>query len=294
MPRLLKSALRRTFPFLVFSLTVAAGASPAHAAPTTPGPVTVSDVTGNRASLSWGASTSPGGVDRYIVTLNGGPRYTPGNGPTMKLSGLTPSTEYSGTVQAFSFADGTSEGRSFSFSTTARGPLKGKYRFDLYGSGSLPTIEPSPSAIEFNGGLELDFSTPTTFKGRFELDPASVYFGNAAEPFTVGGTVLAVPAGPITGTLVDGKLTATGKFRFKLRQGSLNGAELVDLANNCQTKRLSDITWRGTDVDPEYGFDLKSDFSISDLNGCAPMSALIFSNTAGSNNQIDIAAFVAP
>jgi chitodextrinase len=88
-------------------------------APTTPTNLNVSSTTQNTVTLSWTASTDNVAVAGYDVLRNGSIVGTPTLTPTFTDAGLTPSTTYTYTVEAFD-SSGNKSAQSTSISATTQ------------------------------------------------------------------------------------------------------------------------------------------------------------------------------
>lgn len=77
-------------------------------APTTPGTITVSDITASSATISWTASTDNEAVTGYDVYVNDALYETVTSGTSLSMSDLTENTEYTVKVRAFDAAGNTS------------------------------------------------------------------------------------------------------------------------------------------------------------------------------------------
>jgi Zn-dependent metalloprotease len=87
------------------------------AAPSTPGTITVSAITGSGATLTWGASTDNVAVTGYDVYV-GSTQVGSTTSTTYNVTGLTASTAYTVSVKAKDAAGNQSTARTASFTTT--------------------------------------------------------------------------------------------------------------------------------------------------------------------------------
>lgn len=135
-------------------------------APTTP-QVTVSNVGETTATVRWSASDNVG-VDHYVFTM-GGETLTLTE-TSRSLTGLTPGTRYTVSVQAYDAAGNASQAGSASFTTTntAGGGS------DVGGGGGLPVARPEPSGNEPSDATVIDPSTGTTTRTVKRADGSTV------------------------------------------------------------------------------------------------------------------------
>ena len=97
------------------------GTNPCTAAPGVPTGLTGSSSSSTTASLSWTASTVPGGCTLTNYTITGGPSSETSTGTSSTVSGLTPNTSYTFTVKATD-SFGTSAASSAVTVKTLNGP----------------------------------------------------------------------------------------------------------------------------------------------------------------------------
>ncbi|MEZ4858066.1 MAG: GEVED domain-containing protein [Flavobacteriaceae bacterium] len=91
-------------------------------APTTPTNLTATNITNTGATLTWTASTDNVGVSQYNISINGTPVGT-STTTSFVVTGLSPTTTYSATVNAQDAAGNTSGNASTSFTTLSAPPV---------------------------------------------------------------------------------------------------------------------------------------------------------------------------
>ena len=99
--------------------------TPDTQAPTTPTNLTASNITSNSATLNWTASSDNVGVDHYNISIDGSLVGT-STTPSFNVTGLSPLTTYSASVNAEDAAGNVSGNASTSFDTIDGGTGSGE------------------------------------------------------------------------------------------------------------------------------------------------------------------------
>lgn len=275
----------RTFPFPVNL--------PDSVPPSTPGPITITNLSQTTATLNWGASSDNIGIGRYVVTAGPTTSFNvPATQTSYTLTGLKPNTQYDINVRAFDTGGLSSANVAKISFTTGAGtpPPSGSRRYDLTGSVALPTLARGSQTLK--GTLDLTYvGEPGAFSGDVTFAPFNARLLAVGSALPVAAKIALVPAAKTTGTLVGGVLTAATKVRTKVTEARIFGAIPIALGNECQTKAISDVTWTTGDAFlGDTGGELSSTFAISDLNGCLALTGFVDPATAGTANTVRLTA----
>ena len=117
-------------------------------APSQPGAVTISAITGSSATATWGASTDNVAVVGYDYQLNGGSWTNAGNVTTIGLTGLSQATNYTFAVRARDNAGNVS--------STQTAPVFATLDVSAPSTPGAITVTPSAFAASFSWGASTD------------------------------------------------------------------------------------------------------------------------------------------
>lgn len=163
------------------------------------------------------------------------------------------------------------------------------YSFDLTGSSF---IKAPNGTTPLTGGVEadLDVTKPTdNVVADLTLNPTSGKF-QILGILPVDAEVSFVQDGKTTGTYANSALTTHSKMFVKLTSFKAFGAIPLGGGETCQTTEPSEITLQSEGkFIPSQGGTLKtSDYSLSAIDGCGPLTGILSLFTAGSGNTIDL------
>jgi hypothetical protein len=161
------------------------------------------------------------------------------------------------------------------------------YSFDLKGSSFIKA--PNGTA-PLTGGVEadLDVSKPAdNVVADLTLNPTTGKF-QILGFLPVDADVSFVQQGKTTGTYANSELTTHSKMFVKLTSFKAFGAIPLGGGDTCQTTEPSDITLQSDGkFIPSKGGTLKtSDYTLSSIDGCGPLTGILNIFTAGSGNTI--------
>src|SRR6266513_1924249 len=283
-------------------------------APTTPTGLSASAVSSSLINLSWAASTDQVGVTGYRVYRAGALLATLGAVSIYQNTGLTPSTTYSYTVQAFDAA-GNASAQSVSASATTRAAT------DTTAPsvpGGLTAAAVSPSQIKlswsastdnvgvagykvFRDGMQIATTSALAY-GNTGLSPATVY-SFAVAAFNAAGNSSALSAAVSKRTRavrVARDFNGDGKSDI-LWRNSTTGANVIwlmkgaTISSSATFATVTDLNWSiaGTG---DFNGNGKSDIlwrnratgenTIWLMNGAAISSAAVFATVTDLNWSI--------
>lgn len=235
-------------------------------------------------ALSWTPSTDNVAVAGYDV-FRGGTKVASVTTPTATISGLTPNTDYSFTVQARDAAGNTSPISDALASRTIGGTSGSTYA--IAGTATLKTL--TKGTIALTGTANAAFAANGDVSADLVVNPGNAKL-TALGFLPVSAKVAFVPSGKTTGTLVGTVLSTTSRVRIKIPEVRLFGAIPLAGGNNCQTKSLSTINLKSNAAGftKAAGGTVAGTFTISDLNGCGGLNGLVSPLTAGSGNTLSL------
>ncbi|UUY04528.1 fibronectin type III domain-containing protein [Svornostia abyssi] len=242
--------------------------------------------TASTVALTWAASTDDVSVAGYDVYKDG-VKIDTVTGTSKTVTGLSQSTAYKFKVQAKD-----SIGQTSAFSTeitvTTTDNTIVKYGYTLKGTSVLKTLTTGP--VPLTGGINADLTLATgDFTGDLTLNSTKANL-KVLGTLPVKADIGFEQTDKTRGTLKSGVLTATAKFRVRLKQLYLFGVLPIAGDGQCRTKSSSIANLKSTAAffDPLQGGNLKGTYGISDLTGCGLLESFISPLAKGGGNTIDI------
>lgn len=161
------------------------------------------------------------------------------------------------------------------------------YSFDLKGSSF---IKAPNGTTALTGGVEadLDVTKPAdNVTADLTLNPTKGNF-QILGILPVTADIAFVQQGKTTGTYANSELTTDSKMFVKLGSFNVFGAIPIGGGDQCQTTQPSDIVLKSDGkFIPSKGGTLKtSDYSLSSIDNCGPLTGILSLFTAGSGNTI--------
>ncbi len=266
---------------------------PPNTPPTVPTALKAGAVTSSSVALSWAASSDDVKVAGYNIYRDG-VKIGTSETPSFSVTGLTPGTQYSFTVEAFD-EEGLASAKSAAVVVRVLGPGMGLcpegfacQGYTLAGSTTLKTL--TTGVLPLKGGIDAQLDPSN---GKFTADLA---LNPTTGRLTAGGflpitvKIGFAPSGKTTGTLDDANiLRSKSLVRIKVSEVKLFGAIPLAGGNSCQTKSLSEINLTSTKAFEIFkGGTLTGTYAISDLNGCGVLNGLVSPLTAGGGNTISL------
>ena len=269
-------------PFIDHPEYVAAiwGGSSDTTAPSIPASLASSNITSTSATVSWAASTDNVGVTGYKIFKNGTQVGT-STSTSYSLTGLTASTTYSITVQAYDAA-GNSSASSSALSFTTAGTFTELY-FSEYLEGSS-----NNKAVEISNRTSSAIAL-STYSIKKQVNGSTTWTAVA----TLSGTLAANSTYVVAHSSYA--LTCSGTINLKTANLDFNGNDTVGLFKNnvlidiigtsgSSTNFALDVTLRRNVSKPRttylasewtsYAVDTCSDIGVVNPTGTAKMSAV--------------------
>lgn len=252
--------------------------------PTAPGNLRVTDRTGDAVTLAWSASTDDVGVVGYEVFQDGA-KVKDVAETSATIDGVPIGQPVTFKVRAI---DQQGLPSPFSDEVTIPADVSDPLQFALKGSSQLRTLTTGP--VPVTGGITaaLDLTTGA-YTGDLTLNATRAnlrVLGLVPVKADIGFEV----TDKVRGTLSGGVLTATAKFKIRLKQLYLFGVLPIAGDGQCRTKSSSIANLRSTDAvfDPIAGGRLAGSYGISDLEGCGLLTDFISPLAKGGGNTLDL------
>ncbi len=242
--------------------------------------------TASTVALTWAASTDDVSVAGYDVYQDG-VKIDTVTGTSKTVTGLSQSTAYKFKVQAKDSIGQTSPFSTEITVTTTDNTIV-KYAYNLKGVSVLKTLTTGP--VPISGSIAADLTLAT---GDFTAD---LVLNSTKANLKVLGTIpVKADIGfeqtdKTRGSLKSGVLTATAKFRVRLKQLYLFGILPIAGDGGCRTKSssIANLKSTGAFFDPLKGGNLAGTYGISDLTGCGLLESFISPLAKGGGNTISI------
>ncbi len=261
------------------SFPVAPRTSPLDtAAPSEPGPITVTDRTLTSATATWGAATDDVSVDRYIVSLRKASGASVASQTTTSLtasfSSLEPATDYIVSVQAVDRGAHLGPAATAAFSTQAP-PSDQPFFLGLSGKAAVKQGRLTGS-LPLSGTLEgTVYASDSSVSAGLTLNPGTAEFRpQGALRITAKTTYTSVD--PTSGAVQNGIFQTQSKVAVKFSDARLFGTVPVATGANCGLKDPAVLTLTSAaGFDPAVGGPLTGAAKLGRLSNCGTFGQLV-------------------